>query len=101
MAAYADLFNQRSNSALRNKLTVAVSIAAETIRVEDVGTANHANRLTWAKGVFEHPDGATESMLWALLAANKDLTIAQIEAATDAAIQTKVDAAVDVFATGA
>ena len=39
-------------------------------------------------------------MLMALLAQNKDATTAQITGVTDANLQTGVNAAIDVFATG-
>ena len=100
MASYLELRSLFGNGELRNKLDVAIVIAAEAIRNEDVGTTNHANRLTWAKAAFNNPRSKADEMLMALLAANKDLTVAQIEEATDSAIQTRVDAAVDVFADG-
>jgi hypothetical protein len=101
MATYAELFDLRSNSPLLNRIMVACIVAAETIRGEDGGTANHANRLLWAKAVFANPDAEASRMMMAVLAQNKDATIGQITGATDAAVQTAVDAAIDVFATGA
>ena len=101
MAAYQDLYNLFSNSSLRNKLSVAVVIAAETIRNEDAGTTNHANRLVWAKSAFNNPESIATSMLKALLAANASLTVQQISDASDEALQSKVDLAVNVFADGA
>ncbi len=101
MATYVELYAFNNDSALVNKLTVACVIEADVIRIEDGGTANHANRLIWAAAVFGAPGDEARRMLWALLAANKDATVAQIQAATDAAIQAKVSAAVDLFATGA
>lgn len=100
MATYAELYSLRNDSALRNKVAIAVVVAAETIMNEDGGTANHANRLLWASAVFASPTAEAERMFMAVLAANKDLTTAQIEAATDGAIQTTVDIHVDLFATG-
>ena len=100
MASYSELRQLFADGDLKNKLDVACIIAAETIRTEDAGTTNHANRLLWAKAAFSSPRSVSEQMLMALLAANKDVTVASIQAATDAAIQTKVDAAVDVFADG-
>lgn len=100
MATYAELFDLRANSAVKNKVTVACIVAAEAIRTENGGTANHANRLIWAAAVFANPEHEASRMLWAVLAANKDSTVGQITGATDAQIQAAVDAAVDVFATG-
>jgi len=100
MATYTELFNQGSDSAFRNKVSVAVCVAADAIRVEDVATANHANRLIWAKQALENPRAIAQNMHFAILVANRDFTVAQIQGATDAAIQTNVDACVDVFAQG-
>ena len=100
MATYDELRSLFSYDDLRNLIEVAVIIAAESIRNEDAGTANHANRLLWAKLAFNDPLGVSKKMMMAVLAANKDATVAQITGASDAVIQAKVDAAVDVFADG-
>lgn len=101
MATYAELLTASENPTLRNKVRVAVVIAAETVRTEAGSVTNHANRLVWAKGVFVDPNGTTDRMLWAILAQNKAATFVQIIGASDALVQSGVDAAVDVFATGA
>lgn len=101
MATYDELFGLQANDSLRNRIAVACIVAAEAIRTENANTANHANRLLWAKAVFANPQGEAQRMLWAVLAQNKTATVAQITGATDATIQTAVSAAVDVFATGA
>jgi hypothetical protein len=98
MATYLELFNLRNDSDLQDKVVVAVVIAAEAIRVDGSPPANQAQRLVWAGTAMENPKAEAERMLWAVLAANKDATVATIQAATDAAIQTQVDAAVDLFA---
>lgn len=100
MATYAELLSIAGGAqSLKDKIRVACVIAAEQIRTEDVGVANHANRLVWAKSVFENPSVQVERMLWAVLAQNKTLTTAQITGASDAAVQSAVDSAVNVFAT--
>lgn len=100
MATYTELFGLRNNSELKNKVTAAVVIAAETVMNEDGGTPNHANRLIWAKGVFTSPSSEADRMFWAVLAANNAATVAAITGASDAAIQTNVDDHVDLFADG-
>lgn len=100
MATYAELLTASENSTLNQKIRVACIIAAEAIRTESGATTNHANRLIWAKAVFANPAAEAQRMLWAVLAQNKDATLAAITGATDAAVQTAVNAAVDVFATG-
>lgn len=100
MATYQEIYDLRSNSALRNRIAVACVVAAEAIRGEAVATPNNANRLIWAKSVFANPEQEASRMFMALLAQNKDLTVAQITSATDAALQSGVNNAVNVFATG-
>ena len=100
MATYAELYDLNSNSALKNKITVATIIAAETVRGKDPGTTNHANRLVWAAAVFASPASEGERMFWAVIAANSGQSVANITGASDAAIQTNVNNAVDLFATG-
>ncbi len=101
MATYAELLQASENEALRNKVRVAIVIAAETVRVEAGATVNHANRLLWAKQVYTDPEALTRRMVWAVLGQNASATLAQITGASDATVQTAVNNAVDVFATGA
>ena len=101
MATYLELrsfFGEGSE--LLGRIEVGCIVAAEAIRTEDGGTANHANRVLWAQKAFNSPKTVAKQMLMAVLAANKALTVAQISDATDAAIQSNVGAAVDVFADG-
>ena len=100
MATYAELYNLQSDSALKNRVAVACVVAAEAIRGEDDATPNHASRILWAAAVFQNPAQEATRLFWAVLAANKDATVAQITGASDSAIQDNVDAAVDLFATG-
>ena len=100
MATYIEIRGLFGNSELRLLAEVACIVSAETIRLEDPSTDNHANRLLWAKAAFRNPRQIRDQMLMALLASNKDATVANILAVTDEAMQTLVDAAVDVFADG-
>ena len=100
MATYNEIYRLHNESELINKVTVACIVAAETIMGEVDTTPNHENRLTWAASVFGNPKNEAERMYWAILAANVDLTVIQITGATDSAIQTQVNAHVDLFATG-
>lgn len=101
MATYNELFALNGNLPLRERVSVACVVAAETIRTEADTTTNHANRMLWAKRVFENPMAEAGRMLPVLLAQNRAATAVAIEGATDEALQTAVDAAVNVFATGA
>lgn len=100
MAAYKELYSLWYESDLRNKVTVAVVVAAEAIQSEDPATPNHANRLLWAKATLENPIAIAGAMFRLVLAANKDATKEAILQASDGSIQAAVDGAVDMFATG-
>ena len=100
MATYTELRQLYSHTGLTNRIEVAVVVAAEKIRTEDSVTANHANRLVWAKQTFGSTRSAAEKMLMALLAAHRARTVEALIAVTDEDLQTAVDNAVDIFADG-
>ncbi len=101
MATYDELLaiaSGQTGEALRKRLRVAVVVAADVIRQEAVNTANHTNRMLWARSALTDPDREASRMLWATLAQNRAFTTAQITNADDATIQTAVAAAVDLLA---
>jgi hypothetical protein len=100
MASYEELYSLWNESGLRNKVIVAVIVAAESIQGEDPVTPNHANRLLWAKTSLESPVPVASAMFRLVIAANKDATKEAILNAIDASIQSAIDSAVDMFATG-
>lgn len=100
MATLAEIWTLLEDPTLKEKVSAACLIAAEAIRVEDSGTANHANRVKWAKAVLKDPVSAGDDMLKAVLAANNSATLGQITGASDATIQSAVSAAVNIFADG-
>lgn len=100
MAMYKDLYGLHNDSELKNRVVVACVVAAEVVMDEIDTTPNHANRLLWAASVLAGPQAEATRMFWALLAANKDMTVENIQAATDAQIQGEVAAHIDLFAVG-
>ena len=100
MATYTELYELRNDSAIKNKVVTACIIAAETV-MNELGTVdNHVNRLLWAKGVFANPSAEANRMYMAILAANSDLSVAQIQGASDSAIQANINDHIDLFADG-
>lgn len=97
MASYLELFDLRSNSALRNLVSVAVTIRAQTILVSPTPTVN---QVAWASKALSSPDEQADKLLPYVLAVNAGLSVAQIKAATDAAVQTNVNSAVDKLIEG-
>jgi hypothetical protein len=100
MATYAELIQAPQNIGLQQRVFVATVVAAESIRTENPATANHANRMKWAKAVFTNPSHEADRMMWAVLAANKDAAIGAITGASDASVQTAVNNAIDILADG-
>jgi hypothetical protein len=101
MATYAELLTIASTStgeALRNRIRVAVVVAADVVRAEAEATPNHAKRMEWARSVLQGPDAEAQRMLWAVLAQNRAFTQAQITGADDATVQGAVNAAIDLLA---
>lgn len=97
MATYAELYDLRSDSALRNKVAVAVAVKAQALL--DLASPT-AGQVAWAKAAIDAPIAKADSLLNYVLAKNKAASTSQILAATDAAIQSNVDAAVDKIIAG-
>lgn len=70
MASLSELIQLQRDvgSGLRDRVTMACVIAAEGVRAESSGTANHANRLKWAATVFNDPVVLGGAMTWAVIA---------------------------------
>lgn len=98
MATYVELFGLLENDALKQKIAIACMVACEAIRNEAGATANHDARVRWAGEVLRSPRQMGEQMWRAVLAQNNALTVAQINGASDANIQTAVNNAVDLCA---
>lgn len=95
MATYTELFEYRSTDeyqTLTNKIAVAVAIKAQAIA--DLASPT-AEQIAWAVSALNSPQGQAATVVHYVIAANNSLSIAQINAATDSAIQVNVDAAVD------
>jgi len=90
MASYIEIRNLFKNSDLGNKIDVAVMIAANVL-LDGTPTTSE---ITWAASVFANPSKEGQKALMAVLAANKDATVAQIKGATDSSIQATVDSIV-------
>jgi hypothetical protein len=97
MATYTEIVNAAKDETLRQRVAVACVVAANGIFSENAGTANHVERLVWAKRVYESPESEASRVLWSVLAQNKDATAQQIATVTDTSLQTAVDAAVAAF----
>jgi hypothetical protein len=103
MATYDEMLalaTGSAGSALAARVQVAVVISAIKISTELSTVDNHANRVKWARETFKNSAGAARDVLWYVIGANAAATSAAIAAASDALIQTNVDAAVNALAQG-
>ena len=97
MATYQELYNLTSDQSLIAKVTMAVAVVAEEIRLEDIATPNHAGRLQWVRSAMLNPDGEARKLLWSMLAQNRTLTVEQIQGAPDEDIKSAVNTALVMF----
>jgi hypothetical protein len=106
MATYVELRGLFTDSDLRGKVEVAVVIAANKIASGnddvapfDQAAGAHDNRVRWAATAIQSTRAQAENILKLVLADNSDLATSAILSASDAAIQSNVDAVVDMIAT--
>ena len=97
MATYEELFDLKNDNDLQHKLYIAVTKKAQTLL--DVATPS-VNDVAWASDALTNPNAMVSKILPYVLAANSDLTTGQITGATDSAIQTNVNKAVDALIAG-
>lgn len=97
MATYQELYDLRSDSGLRNKVAVAVVIKAQDLLS---GVSPTAAQVTWANAALQSPVQKADVLLGYVLAANKAAGVGAISSASDATIQSNVDAAVDALIAG-
>lgn len=97
MATYTEIFDLRSNSDLRNKIAVACVKKAQTLLD---GVTPTANEVAWAANCLARPVDTANKIMNYVLAANSGLTTTQINGASDTAIQSNVDTAVDALIAG-
>ena len=94
MASYEELRSLHNDAPLKNKVATAITIAAQNIIGDQAPTTA---RKAWAAKAFANPEGEAKRVMMSVLAANKDITVAAIKAASDGAIQANVDAAIALF----
>ena len=98
MATYVEIEQLYSQGALEPQVRVAVVNVALAIIAELPTVPNHDARLECAVKAIQIPGQEAKRFLMGILVANKAASVAQIQSASDAAVQTNVDALVDAFA---
>jgi hypothetical protein len=92
VATYLELKTLFASGKLPDRVIVAVVVKAHAI-VQEPSPSD--GRLAWAESTLASPKREADKLLLYVLAANKDATVEQINEATDAQVQTHVDAAID------
>lgn len=99
LTAYETIYGLYLSTPLRRRIAVACVVAARGIFGENGATSNHANRLIWARQAIADVDAMALTVIWGVLSDNAVRTAG--ENATDAQVQSALDAVVDTFAIGA
>lgn len=97
MATYLELYDLHNDESLRHRVAVAVTIKAQSLLNLATPTAG---QVTWAIEALNNPLTKTDQLFRYVLAVNNALTTAQITSATDSAIQTQINSAVDKIISG-
>lgn len=92
MATYTELYAIDADDEFKNRVAVAVYVAAQAILVE---ATPDAARTAWALNAIQDPGQTAKRIARLIVAANKTATVSQILSATDEAIQTNVDEVID------
>ncbi len=91
MATYTELRDLYNDDSLRNRLDVAVTIAAHDLLIAASPTLPEQQ---WAAATLANPRGEADKALRFLLAANQAATVAQIQGGSDSTLQAQVNSIV-------
>lgn len=95
---YLTRFDLINNGQFRNRLQMALWIAASDVLKEAANTTNHSNRLEWAKDALQHVSDATEMQAVAVRATTNASIGANGNDSTDGDIQFVVNSLIDELA---
>lgn len=98
VATYIELRNLANDSTLRNRSEVAIVVSANAILRTTPAPLDE--QIGWAQDVLENPSRWAQQALFASLAQNRTLSVAEIQGATDDALQTVIDQIVPLLAKG-
>lgn len=93
MATLQELKGLMTDSDLQEKVSAALIISVQAV-LDGTPTADQQK---YASHVFSSPSSEMKKALMSVLASNAAATVAQITGATDASIQTNVDAVIDTL----
>ena len=97
MAEYAELVSLKNDDALKNKVEAAIADWGVRVRAEGA-VPDHDKRVTLATRTLGKERQQSDQIWLAVLMANKAASVAAIQGATDAALQTNVDTLMDALA---
>jgi hypothetical protein len=95
---YAGRYNLVSDNTFRNRLQMALWIAAADILIEDGATPNHVDRVNWANTALQGTAGSSEMQVTSIRAsANASIGASGLDA-TDGDIQYVVNGLINELA---
>lgn len=97
MATYTELHAISTEQDILKKVSVACVVKSQALIA---GVTPTAEQITWANNTLNDPLARAKVLIHYVLGANKDSTAATIRAASDATLQTNVDAAADALIAG-
>ena len=97
MATYTEIANIQDDPLWNDFLSkIRVACVIKASEIIDSATPSTTG-LDWAKATINNPVSAGNAVAYYVVAKNANATLAQIYNATDNAVKTNVDAAVDVL----
>jgi len=98
VATYAELATIRSDDTQWGDFLAKVRVAAAIKATEIIDAATPPEAaLSWAKDTIANPTSAGDGIVWYVVGKNDNLALSAIYGASDSAIQSNVDAAVDAI----
>lgn len=97
MATYQEIYDLRTDSGLKNRITVAVAVKAAELLETAVTTPQ---QVQWAVEALRNPGSKADELFLFMLASGKGRSVVEITSMPDQQVQNKVDKAVDKIIAG-
>jgi len=95
MADYKDLYDLYSDTELKKKIAMALTVASENISNNIPPSSK--DEIAWTKRLVANPDAEAVSMLSLFVARNRDLDIGDITSMSDQDIQDDVNSLIEIL----
>lgn len=92
-----EMYGLMHNETFLIRVTMAVLVACDKIRLEPQNTPSHAQRLAWAKATLINPRAAGEAMTRALVVSYRAKSVAEATEVLDDVLQEEVEGLINQF----